>query len=337
MSEKIVTSQLKEVNSIEQVNSWLSSLETNASASVHEAIKAQMQVIKYIKSPDLVDTTLDTIVLHLKKSLRYSQSDLEKEKIRESFSLMIQSYVFFMDARLQYEINNNKKGARDLACQAGEIFVKSATEIAKMAETGGASTITTFNVVAKLTNNFFQDTQDNFFQKTWKWLHKRSIIEAEVQEFYATLYTIFKKLYKYHRLIGKSIIINGLIERYSPEVLNYICKENLAQIEFYESKEFDWSLLGWISLGSVIGTFVSLIVALFRWPIKAIAGTNIEPWFSTQMYWTLGIFGAIIVLYVIIELIYLCYCKLRSMYLHKKCNNVEAELERIAGLFEEEL
>ena len=45
MSEKIVTSQLKEVNSLEQVNSWLSSLEANASASVHEAIKAQMQVI----------------------------------------------------------------------------------------------------------------------------------------------------------------------------------------------------------------------------------------------------------------------------------------------------
>ena len=337
MSKEIVVNQPTEINSLEQMKSWLSFLETNACTSVQEAIKAQLQVIRYIQSPDLVDTTLDTIALHLRKSLKYSQSDLEKERIRESFSLMIQSYVFFMDARLQYEINDNKKEARELVCQAGESLIQSSAELALMAAKGGSSTITKAAIATTLTNNFIQDAQDNFFQKAWKWLNKRSIIEEKQEEFYATLYTIFKKLYKYHRLIGKSILICGLIERYTPDILSYSCRDEIIQIAQYESKEFEWSLLGWISLCSLIGVALSLIVALFRWPIKAIAGTNIEPWFSTQMYWTLGIFGAIIVGYILVELVYLGYCKLRSLHLRKKCEKVEAELVRIAGLFEEEL
>lgn len=80
MSKELSISSSKEINSLEQMNSWLSSLEAGANTSVQEAIKAQMQVISYIQSPDLVDTTLDTIILHLRKSLKYSQSDLEKEK-----------------------------------------------------------------------------------------------------------------------------------------------------------------------------------------------------------------------------------------------------------------
>ena len=337
MSKELSVSSPKEINSFGQMNSWLSSLEVGASISVQEAIKAQMQVLSYIQSRVLVDTTLDTIILHLKKSLKYSQNDLEREKIRESFSLMIQSYIFFIDARLQYEINENKKEARELACQAGEIFIKSTAEIAMMAATGGASAIKTSTIVANLSNNFLKDAQDNIFQKTWKWLSKKRRIEEKQEEFFKILHTIFKKLYKYHRLIGKSILISGLIERYTPEIRSYICQKEETQIEYYESKEFEWAILGWVSLGSLIGVVISLIVALFRWPIKAIAETNNEPWFSTQMYWTLGILGGVIAAYVLGDLIYLGYCKLRSLYLRKKCEQVESELFRIASLFDEEL
>lgn len=250
---------------------------------------------------------------------------------------MIQSYIFFMDARLQYEINDNKKEARELVCQAGETLIQSSAELAMMTATGGSSAITKAAVATTLTNNFLQDAQDNIFQKTWKWLNKKRRIEEKQVEFFATLYTIFKKLYKYHHLIGKSILISGLIERYTPEIRSYICQNKESQIEYYESKDFEWSLLGWISLGSLIGVVLSLIVALFRWPIKAIAETNAEPWFSTQMYWTLGIFGAIIAGYILVELVYLGYCKLRSVYLQKKCEQVESELFSIASLFDEEL
>ena len=87
----VMTETPKEINSLEQMGAWLASLESGASVSVQEAVKAQMQVIKFIQSPTLVDTTLDTLILSLKKSLKKASDENEKEHLRESFSLMIQN------------------------------------------------------------------------------------------------------------------------------------------------------------------------------------------------------------------------------------------------------
>lgn len=344
----VMTETPKEINSLEQMGAWLASLENGASVSVQEAVKAQMQVIQFIQSPTLVDTTLDTLILSLKKSLKKAANEDEKEHLRESFSIMIQNYVFFFDARMQYAINESKDEARQIFLQAGEMLSNSVKDVALMAVNGKKKV----EVAAVVVHNLF-DTNDNksafnLFNRIWKWWNKDKIIAEKREEFYITLYNICKKLGKYQPLIGESMLINGMIERYTPAIYNYVSEQALEQnglgdwqdqlneIESYRQMEIEnvdnvismnsnmgvrWEILGYIGWGALGVMVLSLIVGLFRWIVKAIAGTNVDGWFATQMYWTLGIIGIAVVIFFVIEIINIIYCRIHAKQLVKNRDN----------------
>lgn len=339
-----MTETPKEISSLEQMGAWLASLENGASVSVQEAVKAQMQVIKFIQSPTLVDTTLDTLILSLKKSLKKASNEDEKEHLRESFSLMIQNYVFFFDARMQYAINESKDEARQIFLQAGEMLSNSVKDVALMAVSGKKKV----EVAAVVVHNLF-DANDNksafnLFNRIWKWWNKDKIIAEKREEFYVTLYNICKKLGKYQSLIGESMIINGMIERYTPAIYDYVSEQALEQnglgdwqdqlneieserkmdievvddtISLYSNMGVRWEGLEYIGLGALGAIILSLIVGLFRWIVKAVAGTNVDGWFATQMYWTFGLIGIAVVIFFVIEIINIIYSRNHAKQLVK--------------------
>ena len=226
----------KEITSLEQMESWLTTLEIGANISAQEALKAQIQVIRFIQSPTLIDTTLDTLILCLKKSLKKAENEDEKEHLRESFSLMIQNYVFFFDARMQYAIKENKDAARQIFLQAGQMLSNSVKNVALMAVSGKRIK----EIATVMVHNLFDEDDDasaiNLFNRIWIWWNKDKIIAEKKEEFYVTLYNICKKLGKYQPLIGESILINGMIERYTPAICNYSREKALTQGEFNVSK-----------------------------------------------------------------------------------------------------
>lgn len=319
-------------NSIENLNSLLSNLKDNAPISIQEAISAQIQVITYIQSPTLIDTNFSTFFQHLKKSLKYSSSEIEKDSIRESFALMIQNYVFIMDARLQYEINENKEEAIKLLKSAGESLINSVTNITMVAVTGG-NVMTIKRAVETLVKDLI-NPDSNLFKRLWNWIINKRIIKEKKREFLETLWRIYQKLDKYHKLIGPSIIINSLINCYKDEVCCYLCEKEQENVDHYRSQKFNWSLLGWICLGSFVGVIISLVVALIRWPIIALT-TETNDWFKTQMYWTLGIIAIFIVADILINWIYLIYCGMRALHFQRKCDKVKKKLDNIAELYDE--
>lgn len=219
-----------EIDSLEGMTNWLSSLQAGASLSVQQALKAQLQVIQFVQSPTLVDTTIDTLVLNLKKSLEGEQDPDMKKTIHERFSLMIQNYVFFLDARLQMEINNNKEEAMRLYDMAGDMLSHSVVDIAMLATPGG--------IVAKgakfVVKNVFAGNNEatgNFLGSLVKYLWAKNDKDQKVADFYKTIYGIIMKLDKYSGLIGKSMLISNMIDRYTP---------NLADYEFTtETSSFD--------------------------------------------------------------------------------------------------
>lgn len=350
----VMTETPKEINSLEQMGAWLASLESGASVSVQEAVKAQMQVIKFIQSPTLVDTTLDTLILSLKKSLKKASDENEKEHLRESFSLMIQNYVFFFDARMQYAINENKEEARQIFLQAGEMLSNSVKDVALMAVSG----IKKAEVAAVAVHNLFDDNDNNnsasLFARIWKWWNKDKIIAEKREEFYVTLYNICKKLGKYQPLIGESMLINGMIERYTPAICDYVSEKALEQNELEDWQDqldeiesdrqmqietvdllinsnsnmgVRWEILGHIGIGALIAMILSLIVGLFRWIVKVIAGTNVDGWFVTQMHWTLGLIGIAVVIFFTIEIIHIIYC--RSILAKRLIQNRDNEIKNV--------
>ena len=148
---------------------------------------------------------------------------------------------------------------------------------------------------------------------------------------------------KYQPLIGESILINGMIERYTPAICNYSREKALTQGEFnvskwqkrfnelekkqqkqqneiekkrqeelvridanikeYSTKGIRWKRFIFVCLGS-LGTFVvSLIIGLIRLIAKEIDDNNVGGWFAEQMYWTLGFIGVVIAVFFLVEIV----------------------------------
>ena len=355
-----------EITSLEQMESWLTTLEIDANVSVQEALKAQIQVIRFIQSPTLIDTTLDTLILCLKKSLKKAENEDEKEHLRESFSLMIQNYVFFFDARMQYAIKENKDAARQIFLQAGQMLSNSVKNVALMAVSGKRIK----EIATVVVHNLFDEDDDasaiNLFNRIWIWWNKDKIIAEKKEEFYVTLYNICKKLGKYQPLIGESILINGMIERYTPAICNYSREKALTQggfnvskwqkhfnelekkkqkqlneiekkrqeeldcidtnIKKYSTKGIRWKKLIFIGLGSLGAFVVSLIIGLIRLIIYEIEDRNVDGWFSEQMYWTLGIIGVVIIVFFLVEITNIIYSR---NYAKKLIRNRDNDIAKV--------
>lgn len=143
------------IDSYDKMNTYLNDLMLTATDCVEEAIKAQLSVVRYIKSPSLVDTTLDTLLLSFKKSLKYADTPKQKDELQEKFSLMIQNYIFFFDARLQYELDCNNKEAWELFESAGEMLSESVQEISMLAITNGLGKAGMKKIVGKIVVKIF--------------------------------------------------------------------------------------------------------------------------------------------------------------------------------------
>lgn len=209
-----------EIKSLDGMTNWLQSLQSGASQSVQSALQAQMQVIQFVQAPTLIDTTIDTLVLYLKKSLDSESLPERKEQLSQSFSLMIQNYVFFLDARLQMEIKNHNDEAMHLCDMAGEMLSQSVVNVATLAIPGGAISKVSRVVVR---NVFSQDNNEEgftgFISKVVKWFTFDE--EGKLDDFYRTIYSIISKLDRYCQIIGPSMLISSMIERYTPELVDF--------------------------------------------------------------------------------------------------------------------
>lgn len=310
--------QINKIDSLEKMDSFLSSLQMTASHSVAEALKAQLAVIRFVSSPSLIDTTLDTLILNLKKSLDSANSEDERNRLRELFSLMIQNYIFFFDARLQYAINDNKKQGRALLEEAGKQLTETATQVALMAATGGVSAIGIAQVTIE---NFFVETEEkkSIFQKVIGWFSRSSEIASKKQEFYQTLYKMIQKLNKYREWIGASMLIEGVIERYAEDIADYTYDTQIYDNErAYEAScnELERTNLFTYKGEWATWTFgLGVVTILFRWIWYLLSSgwSTALSWFMDDVIvtdhsgWFLPHFGFVLGAAVFVEIIAIIY------------------------------
>jgi len=238
LNTKVCPVSNREIKTIEGMESYLEEMVKYANISVEAALNAQLQVLRYVQSPKLYDSSFDLLFANVKKALKYAESPQMCDKIREKTSVMINNYVFFMKAKLQYEIEVNRKEQEGLMADATSMLVKSCVDIVALAAESSGN-ISTDIVILKVANNFLASSQsgDNFFKRVVRWWHKEKRTQEKTDEFYETLGSLVKKLYKHRKVIGQSDLIAGLIGNYAKEltdfdtgnrvgILNHILTEN---------------------------------------------------------------------------------------------------------------
>ena len=123
------------IDSLSSMSSLLNSIKPKSSPAVVQALQCQLQILNFVQSPTMSGMVIDNMIMSLYKSLQMA-SEQEKQGLRDAFSSMIQSFVFFSEAQLRYEDANDQQEALKLLDNAGQFLSDSVMTVTNLA-TGG--------------------------------------------------------------------------------------------------------------------------------------------------------------------------------------------------------
>lgn len=283
---------LTQVESAEEVTHYLSVLSQQANTSVAAALKAQIQVIKYINSPDLCGSAFDLFFKNLQRSIETSQDEEEIYEIRDKAALMLNNFIFFTKAKIEWEISVNRRNGEQLLEQAAHGLAESILDVASLAVPGGGVARGALKAKAlfNLKNVFFNPDYngDNLFKKIWRWATKSSREARKKAEFLNMLDRLIIKLVNNVEIIGSNNLIAGLVENYKGDLMDYHSNEWI--LYYYEADDAFkklWVVPIWILS---LGAFVNLLVGICRW-IYSVFHDLGHNWFGVQWIWYTMICG----------------------------------------------
>lgn len=209
------------INSMNDVEHFLENASAQYSESINNALKAQLQIIKFVHNPAMVSSIFDLILEKLSLAVKLAETDNIRNNIKKNGALMVQSFIFFTEAKLQYERNKNKKEGQKLLVTAAEIFGDSVIGVLALAqaETGNiaAAKIAGDSIKGALQKAFQKDEGESFFMKAVKWFMD-DIGEKEAK-FYEIVNEIILKIHRRRSLFGKSYLLSELVLRYRDELI----------------------------------------------------------------------------------------------------------------------
>lgn len=203
------------IDSVDSLNCYLQSLQADASPAVMMALQSQLQVLKYVQSPSMMLMAVDNIMLCLHKALKSEEDETTKENLKETFTTLIQSFIFAIEAKLRYEIDSAREESIQLLAEAGDLLMSSVTSTAMMVVPVAAGQ-KVGNALPKMVNVFAQNAeQKSFLGRLIMVKGKKALIEEKKAEFDKTLNYIFEELDNYSALVGPSIQLYGMLKRYA--------------------------------------------------------------------------------------------------------------------------
>lgn len=221
------------IDSVDSLSCFLQSLQADASPSVIMALQSQIQVLKYVQSPTMMLMAVDNIMLCLHKALKSAEDETTKENLKETFASLLQSFIFAIEAKLRYEVDNAREESVQLLAEAGDLLMTSVTSTAMMVVPMAAGQ-KVGHVLPKMVNVFAQNTeQKSFLGRLIMVKGKKALIEEKKAEFDKTLNYIFEELDNYSALVGPSIQLHGMLKRYADGLIE---RYSIAQYDLVKNK-----------------------------------------------------------------------------------------------------
>lgn len=325
------------INTIQDVETFISTLAASANQSLGYAMQAQLQVLRFIRAPKLVDSTFELLFENTRKALKYAESEKARDDIREKTSLMIHNYFFWVNTRLEYELmmieedkRANREAMRQLVSDAADMLAGSIARIAGAALSGGSSVILQNVIVNELTTFTYECEQSWLSRLIGLFTNKSRIKEKKEQylkhkaEFYDSVDDLIQKTRHYKQLIGQSNLLAGIIERYAEGLSSYHHENELQKGQEMKEKAIV-TLIGkkkhsfWFGttrttsmpfVFSLVTFSILVVIMLVRGLYKWIAGffsdTVSSPWFLSHLKYSGIVLGVVVaVMLVLIGAYYL--------------------------------
>lgn len=198
------------VSSIDGMKRWLSNLGKEATPAIMETLQSQLKVLNTIQSPTMTGMAVDNMIFCLDKAIKQAETDIEKTNIRDAFASMLQSYVFFAEANVRCAEKAHQEESKELLTQAGSILSDAVVKTAGLVA-GGSAKLTQTTV-----KNIFDsdEVKEGYIKKLFAWIGSKTEYEQKINNFYKTIEMLFETLDDYADILGKSILINGMLSRY---------------------------------------------------------------------------------------------------------------------------
>lgn len=256
---------LKDCRTSEEVIDVLAKIADTASLSMGYALKAQLYVIKYISSSEMIGSTLDLLFKNIQKSLEYAEGD-EVELIRERTGLLLNNFIFFMTAKLEWEFTDNRK-------KLEENLINTSNDLAgNILEMVGYSTKMDLDKAdtTKLGKVLFDPKKENdgWYRTFKKHFFKNARLKEKEAQFLKSIDLLAKKLETRRSLIGPNNLISGIFENYREALIKSHSEEWLI----YEKKAKSCQKKSWsmailtIVVGLLCGSLISIILLKYGLP-----------------------------------------------------------------------
>lgn len=252
--KKIDAEKITEINTIDEMEAYLKHLQKNSSESISSALSAQLQVIAIISSPQLIDSTFDLFFANVKKSIKYSPNEHEREIMKEKTHVIINNFIFFQNAKLEYLTQDNKKNGEKLLQEAAEMFAETALDLAL---SGNAKTIKV--VVKNLSQSIIKKSKESgFFPRVVEWYNKKEKQKIEEKNFTLVIDSILQKVDYHKEIIGKSDITAGLVRRWTERLIQHQTFNSLADYNRHQPAK---------SLSLLLKIIIALVILLLGFSI----------------------------------------------------------------------
>lgn len=331
-NQVVVTPTLK---TIDDVQAYLQKLAESANESIACALQAQIQVLHYVQSPNLVDGTFETLFENTRKALEYATSEMERKNIQDKTSLMIHNYFYWVQARLDFEYHmikdeesDNREEKRKLVVDAAKKLADTVVSIVTTAATasvsGGPDAIKAAiinELVTSLNDENKQTQRKGWIDRLFDWWYKKDRINEKWEkyrqrqdEFYQSLDKLIEKLAKRSSIIGKSNLVAAIIDRYAHDLCHYHYSTQLGNAIQIKNNAVEVGI-SWMP-GLAIGSISVLAVAFVGRAIyrmfaslysKIFADGVSAPWALTHLkYSAMILVGVLAVALLIFGVWYLC-------------------------------
>lgn len=244
---------LAECQNLDEVMEILSQIAAGANQSLACALSAQLQVIKYVSSPEMIGSTFDLLLESIKKSLE-SADESERELIKESTGIILSNFIFFFRAKLEWEIiDNRQKIENELVWASNELAgnILKITGYTCNTEFGPEET----NKLGKL---LFDPKKENdgWYRNFKRQFFRNNHIKEKKEDFIKSIDLLAQKLENKHTLIGANDIIAGIFENY----LDQLVESHSSDWSIYEKKARNCRKKSWGM--SILTVFIGLLSGL---------------------------------------------------------------------------
>lgn len=217
--------------------------------SIAYALKAQIQVIKYISAPSICGSTFDLFFKYIKNALKYADEEFAFEMI-DRITLILNNFLLFMRAKIEREMTAKRNKYENLVIKASNDLAINIIDLLNVAI--NTTTISTGNIidiaptsknVSQLAKIFMKikTNKDGWVKKIMRLILPRWCSKDKKQVFCETFYRLAKKLDCNYNIIGPNDSIVKLFKNYRDDLLMFHY-EVLSSLEFEASSLKDWGI-----------------------------------------------------------------------------------------------